>query len=148
MRLRALVRPGPGIGLAAALPLLLAAGEPPGVRPERPGGGSAPAVRLAELLRRGELVLVRVQPDTAFPGCRHLRYDQYLSGRRVFGAQLVERLDPEGRTLSVFGRVADGEAAPSALPGLTADQAARAALAEFPAGAVVLGEPEPVLLSR
>jgi thermolysin len=97
---------------------------------------------------RGELVLARVQPDTAFPAHRHLRYEQRLSGLRVFGAQLVEQRDAEGRTLSVFGRLEQAAGATRLRPTLTADQAVRAALAEFPAGARVLREPELVFLPR
>jgi Zn-dependent metalloprotease len=137
-----------GLVVCCALPGLLAAGPPLHPRPDRRGDPSAHAARLAELLRRGELTLARVQPDTAFPGRRHLRYDQRVSGVRVFGAQLVEQLDPEGETLSVFGHVEDAAAAPDVRPTLTSDQAVRAALAELPAGARGLGEPELVLLPR
>ena len=138
------------LGLLAfcALPLLLAVGPPSDPRPDRRGDLSAQAARIAERVRRGELVLARVQPDTAFPARRHLRYEQRVGGVRVYGAQLVEQLDAEGRTLSVFGRLEEAAGAPGVRPTLTADQAVRAALAAFPAGALVLREPELVLLPR
>jgi Zn-dependent metalloprotease len=129
-----------------ALPLLLAAGRPSPTQTDPQARLDEQAARLAERVRSGELTLVRVQPDLAFPGGRHMRYDQRLSGVRVFGAQLVQQLDADGRTLSIFGHTEDPSALPPAAPTLKADQAVRAALSAFAAGAVVRGEPELVWL--
>jgi thermolysin len=131
-----------------ALPLLLAAGRPSPARPDPQAQLDEQAERLAQRVRSGELTLARVQPDPAFPDRRHVRYDQRLSGVRVFGAQLVQQLDADGRTLSIFGRTEDAAAVPPVAPTLKSDQAVRAALSAFPAGAVVRGEPELVLLPR
>ena len=131
-----------------ALPLLLAAGPPPSAQSDTQAQLDAQAERLAERVRSGELTLARVQPDPAFPERRHLRYDQRLSGVRVFGAQLVQQLDGDGRTLSIFGHTEDAATVPTATPTLKSDQAVRAALGAFPAGAVVRGEPELVWLPR
>ncbi len=134
--------------VALALPLLVAAGRPVPQSPERRDAAADPALRLAAMLDRGELSLARVQPDPVFAGRRHLRYDQRLGGVRVFGRQLVQQLDADGRTLSVFGRVEEPTRPPEVVPAISADAAARAALAVFPAGGQVLGEPELVLLPR
>ncbi len=131
-----------------ALPLLLAAGRSSPESSDERVQLDAQAARIAERVRSGELTVVRVQPDPAFPERRHLRYDQRIAGVRVFGAQLVQQLDGDGRTLSVFGHTEDPAAAPALVPSLSADQAVRAALAAFPAGATAPGEPELVLLPR
>ncbi len=106
-----------------------------------------PGARIEALVRQGAVALVRVQEDPDFPGRQHLRYDQRVDGVRVFGAQLVRQLDLEGRTISVFGHVEEGDV-PGLLPDLDADQAARVAEGLFPRGARVVGKVELVLLPR
>jgi Zn-dependent metalloprotease len=130
--------------LAFALPFLACAELPPGpADAERADLGA----RIDSLARRGAVTLVRIQNDTEFPGRRHFRYDQRVDDVRVFGAQLVQQVDAEGRTLSVFGRIDEGLAA-DVVPALSADQAARSAETAFPRGAVPVGKPELVLLPR
>jgi bacillolysin len=100
-----------------------------------------------ELVGRGDLVLLRAQPDPDFPGRRHLRYEQSVDGVPVFGADLVRQVDPSGRTLSVFGAIHEGLPHPGP-PTLSADQAARAAEAASPRGAMAVGETRLVVLVR
>src|SRR6266540_1550336 len=93
--------------------------------------------RIDALAGRGELALVRVQEDAAFPARRHLRYEQRLAGRPVFGAELVRQVDATGATLTVFGRLQeDLTVDPS--PSLAAEEAGRVAEAALggPAHAV------------
>ncbi len=90
---------------------------------------------------------MRVQEDPDFPGRRHLRYEQRVDGIRVFGAQLVEQVDPDGRTLSVFGRIHEGLST-DLTPALDAHQAIGVAEELFPPGARVVGATELVLLPR
>ena len=133
------------VALALLLvPALLAADRlaPPGRA--RPGEGEALAARVAALVRRGSLSVARVQDDLDFPGHRHVRLDQRVAGVRVFGAQLVQQLDADGRTLSVSGSIDEGLTL-DVRPRLTAEQAERIALAESPRGALALGEPELVV---
>jgi Zn-dependent metalloprotease len=129
--------------LALALPVL-ACGEHSGFPDaERADLGA----RIDALARRGTVALVRVQDDAEFPGRRHLRYDQRVGDVPVFGAQLVQQVDAEGQTLSIFGRIDEGLAADVA-PALSADQAVRATEPAFPPGAFAVGEPELVLPPR
>jgi bacillolysin len=131
------------VALALGLPLLACAEPPVSVVV----GRTDPGARIEDLARRGALTLTRVQNDPDFPGRRHLRYDQRVDDVRVFGAQLVQQVDAEGRTLSVFGRIDDGLTAEVA-PALSADQAARSAERVYPRGASEVGQPELVLLPR
>jgi len=133
--------PFPQRPLAPVLTLALLSAGVSGSAEEDPGA------RIEALVRQGDVALVRVQQDPDFPGRQHLRYDQRVEGVRVFGAQLVRQLDPDGRTLTVFGRIADG-AVPDLEPGLDADQAARAAEGLFPRGARAVGDTELVLLPQ
>ncbi len=144
--------------VALALPLLLAAGRPTPTWSDGPASESQSAVQaeqqaardriaqLAALKSHGEASIVRIQSDPVFPGRRHLRYDQRISGVRVFGAQLVEQQDAEGRTLTVFGHVQEPPQSPDVVPNLSADQAVRVALGVFPTGGRGVGDPELVLL--
>ena len=77
-------------------------------------------------MRSGSLALARAQDDPDFPGRRHLRFDQRVSGVRVFGAQLVQQVGEDGSTLSVSGTVDEGLSL-DVRPTLRADQAAREA---------------------
>lgn len=126
------------------VPALLAAdrAQPPGGG--RPGDGEALGARVESLVRRGALTLSRVQQDLDFPGRRHLRLDQRVGGVRVLGAQLVQQLDADGRTLSVSGAI-DEALSLDTRPLVTAVQAERLALAASPRGALALGEPELVV---
>lgn len=139
--------PPPGRRLALVLllvPGLLAASrrEPPGR--EGPAAGEALAQRVDRLLRRGSLTLARVQRDPDFQGRVHVRLDQRVGGVRVFGAQLVQQLDADGRTLSVSGTI-DEQLALDVRARLTPGQAERAALAASARGTLALGEPELVV---
>ncbi len=131
--------------LLVSLPLLLAAERPQ--EPGSPAEARAAGARVEALLRGGAISLSRAQADPDFPGRRHLRFDQRVGGVRVFGAQLVQQLDADGTTLSLFGSLVEGLTLEVA-PGLRADQAAREAERAFPRGAVALGEPELVVLPR
>jgi thermolysin len=102
----------PGTSIAAALPS------------EAEGWG----LRILRMVASGELTVASAQRDGDFPGRRHLRYDQRVGGVRVFGFQLVQEVDEQGRTLSVFGHRLE-EAAPDTTPRLTTEQAVTAALA-------------------
>ena len=133
------------VALALLLvPALLAADRPEPAGRGRPGDGAAPAARVERLLRRGSLSVARVQQDRDVPGRRHVRLDQRVGGVRVFGAQLVQQLDADGRTLSVSGSI-DERLALDVRPLLTADQAERSALAESARGTIALGDPELVV---
>jgi len=112
-----------------------------------PGPPESLGARIETLSRAGVLTPGRVQPDYDFPERRHVRYDQRVDGVRVFGAQLVQQVDAEGRTLSVFGHIDEGLRR-DVVPSLTAGQAARAAESAFPRGAFAAGDPELVLLPR
>lgn len=105
------------------------------------------AARIATLEKQGAVALRRAQPDPDFPGRRHLRYDQRVDGVRVFGAQVVQQVDAQGQTLTVFGGLHEGLAG-DVTPKLTPDQAVRAAEALYPAGSRGVGRPELVLLPR
>jgi thermolysin len=126
------------------VPALLAAERATPPDRGRLGDGELMAARVEALVRRGTLTLARVQDDRDFPGRRHLRLDQRVGGVRVFGAQLVQQLDADGRTLSVTGSIAEGLVLDTR-PLLTAAQAEREALAASPRGALALGEPELVV---
>jgi thermolysin len=133
------------VALALLLvPALLAADRPDSGDGGRPSDGDALTARVATLLRRGTLSVARVQEDRDFPGRRHVRLDHRVGGVRVFGAQLVQQIDADGRTLSVSGSIDEGLAL-DVRPLLTAEQAERRALAESPRGTIALGEPELVV---
>jgi Zn-dependent metalloprotease len=136
--------------LALAVPLLAATHAGGQQAESRAGTAGAPpdaGAQIEALLRQGALAPLRVQEDPDFPGRRHLRYEQRVDGVRVFGAQLVEQVDPEGRTLTVFGHVQEGLTA-AVTPTLDAGQAIAVAEGLFPAGARVVGEAELVFLPR
>jgi Zn-dependent metalloprotease len=97
------------------------------------------------LLARGDLVLARDQDDPDFPARRHLRYEQRVGGRRVFGAEVVRQIDGLGHTLTVFGRLHEGLGDGGPLS-LTADQAGLAAELAMGRPARVVGVPELVVL--
>ena len=92
--------------LVAGRPLVATESGPPA--PEPPGGSHAPAARITALVRSGALALSRAQDDPDFPGRRHLRFDQRVSGVRVFGGQLVQQVGEDGATLSVSGTIDEG----------------------------------------
>ena len=138
------MRPSPRRSVALALllvPALVAADRVAPPDRDRPGDANALAARVETLLRRGALTVARVQDDLDFPGRKHVRLDQRVGGVRVFGAQLVQQLDVDGRTLGVSGSIDEGLALDTR-PLLTADQAERSALALSARGAIALGEPE------
>jgi Zn-dependent metalloprotease len=133
--------------LLPALPLLLAVEGP--APPASGGSGDARSLgaRIESLVREGSLSLSRTQVDPDFPGRRHLRFDQRAGAARVLGAQLVQQVDAEGTTLTVFGSIDEGLSI-DGRPVLTADQAVHEAERESPRGALALGDPELVILRR
>ena len=110
-----------------------------------PSDTHALAARIEALVRSGALALSRAQDDPDFPGRRHLRFDQRVSGVRVFGAQLVQQVGEDGSTLSVSGSVDEGLSL-DVRPTLRADQAAREAERNGAPGSIAVGEPELVVL--
>jgi bacillolysin len=129
--------------LALALVLVAAGGRSGSTSTDPADLGS----RIEGLARQGVVSLARVQVDPDFPGRRHLRYDQRVDGVRVFGAQLVQQVGPEGQTLSVSGRIDEGLSV-GVHPRLDAEQAIRAVEPSFLRGTVPVGTPELVLLDR
>jgi thermolysin len=130
-----------------AAPVLVAAQRPGSPAPAPADEAHGLGARIEALVRRGALSLSRTQEDPDFPGRRLLRFDQRLSGVRVFGAQLVQQVDGDGATLGVSGTI-DETLSLDVRPLLTPDQAAREAVRAFPTGAIVLGEPELVVLNH
>lgn len=53
--------------------------------------------------RAGDLRRRSVRRDPLLPGRTHERFDQYVRGVRVYGADLTRQLDASGQTVSVFG---------------------------------------------
>lgn len=135
LALLALTPAGHGAELRAAAP----------VRATSDAEARAWGSRIDALAARGELVLARVQDDPDFPARRHLRYEQRLAGRRVFGAELVREVDFAGRTLAVFGRLHEG-LAPVPAPALGAEEAVRVAEAALGSPARAVGTPEMAVL--
>ena len=135
------------LALVLAVPLLAAAERPGSPAPARSADAPALGARIDALVRTGALSFSRFQEDPDFPGRRHLRFDQRVSGVRVFGAQLVQQVDRDGETLSVSGTI-DETLSLDVRPRLNADQAAHEAERVFPPGAIPLGEPELVVLPR
>jgi Zn-dependent metalloprotease len=124
----------------------LVATAPAGDSPEPPPGASqALAARIDRMVETGALALSRAQDDPDFPGRRHLRFDQRISGVRVFGAQLVRELDRDGSTLGVSGSIDDGLSL-DVRPTLRPDQAAREAERASGTGSLAVGEAELVVL--
>jgi len=143
-------RPSLRLPVVTAVALLLAAAalaQPIPAGTGLPGPPESFGVQIEALSRAGALTMRRVQPDHDFPDRQHIRFDQRVDGVRVFGAQLVQQIDAEGRTLSVFGHIDEGLRA-SVAPALGAEAAVRAAEAASPSGSQVVGEPELVLLPR
>jgi thermolysin len=134
--------------LASSLLLLppeaLAAGYGPGIAATSRAETEDWAKRIQESAASGALRLGRVQTDADFPDRRHHRYDQYIRGVRVFGAQVVQQLDGGGETLSVFGRTAEGDG--DTVPRLTADDVVRAVRSELGRDAEIVPPVELVLL--
>jgi bacillolysin len=73
------------------------------------------------MVRDGGLVLRKSREDTVLSGRRHERYDQFVGGVRVFGADVARQVNG-GITESIFGQVysADGF---DARPSLSEDDA-------------------------
>jgi len=134
-------------GLSVAVLLAIVPPRDSGAGSTFTGPPEAFGPRIDSLAREGALTLRRVQPDFDFPEHRHLRYDQRISGVRVFGRQVVQQVDSSGRTLTVFGHFEEGLRI-DVNPSLTADQAVRAAEGGYPAGARAVSEPELVVLTR
>ena len=103
----------------------------------------ASGARVDDMLRSGELDLLRVDDDTQIPGRTHERLAQRYKGLPVVGGEIVRQLD--GSNLRTqFGRVYDGVAV-DVSPRIDAAAAASVALvahggeAEATAGPGVLG---------
>ena len=135
-----------GLLLALAfVPALLAQdGRPP---VGDPGDGEALGAKIEALERSGVLSVARIQQDRDFPGRQHVRYDQRVGGVRVFGQQLVQQLDANGRTLGISGAI-DETLSLDVTPLVSAAQAERAALASAARGTLVLADPELVVRPR
>src|SRR5574340_352707 len=132
--------------VALGAPLLLAAGSPTARQTSRDATPERTA-QLEAALRRGELRLARIQSDDAFPGRHHLRYEQRIAGARVFGAQVVQQVDADGRSLSVFGDFIGAGGTRDATPSIDVDQAAAIAATVLPSGARAAEVPELVWLA-
>ena len=96
------------------------------------------ALDIAGLEAGGRLRRRATDEDTQVPGRRHVRYTQVAAGFPVYGAEIVRQVDGTGRTLSVFGRLAE-EPVPAS-PVL--DEAAALRAARAAAGGELVGAPE------
>jgi Zn-dependent metalloprotease len=56
------------------------------------------------MVRDGGLVLRKSREDTVLPGRRHERYDQFINGVRIFGADVARQMN-SGMTESIFGQL-------------------------------------------
>lgn len=70
--------------------------------------------RVTAGVRAGDLRRRTVRPDTLIPGRSHERFDQYVRGVRVYGADLARQIDERGQTVSVFGTLYENIAIPVA----------------------------------
>jgi bacillolysin len=84
-------------------------GQPPAGRGVTVTAGAQDLRALSEWDRQvtrlsdsGALRLATTRDDTLIPGRSHERFDQYVQGVRVFGAQLVRQVS-DGQAVSVFG---------------------------------------------
>jgi bacillolysin len=137
----------PALVAALALPALLSSQTLRAARAvwaSNPAEVPAMAQQVDAMLRSGSLALSRTQRDGQIPGRIHERMNQYHAGVRVFGGQLVWQKDA-GQVLSVTGNVYD-EVDVDVSPALSADDAARRALAVAAPGARVAGRIELVIL--
>lgn len=101
--------------------------------------------RVAADVRAGDLRRRSVRADTLLPGRSHERFDQYVRGVRVYGADLARQIDDRGQTVSVFGTLYDNITIP-VVPSLGQAEAKRRIEA---LGSATLGEsrqPELVIL--
>jgi thermolysin len=71
--------------------------------------------------RSGELVLSRTRTDTVLQGRTHERYQQYVNGLRVVGAQVTRQIS-RGVTTSIFGELREVSGLPDR-PGLSEEEA-------------------------
>lgn len=129
--------------LVAGQTLVATESAPPATPP--PPDSHALGARIEALVRSGSLALARAQDDPDFPGRRHLRFDQRVSGVRVFGAQLVQQVGEDGSTLGISGTIDEGLSL-DVRATLRADQAAREAERKGAPGSIAVGEPELVVL--
>lgn len=74
--------------------------------------------------RAGTLRRRNVRPDPLLPGRSHERFDQFVRGVRVYGADITRQLDAAGQTVSLFGTIYDGIDLP-VVPSLTQADAKR-----------------------
>jgi bacillolysin len=80
--------------------------------------------RVNAAVRTGDLRRRSVRPDTLVPGRSHERFDQYVRGVRVYGAELARQVDERGQTVSIFGTIYENIGIPVA-PTLTQAEAKR-----------------------
>ncbi|HUF25072.1 MAG TPA: M4 family metallopeptidase [Vicinamibacterales bacterium] len=64
--------------------------------------------RVTADVRSGDLRRRSVREDTLIPGRSHERFDQYVRGVRVYGADIARQRTAAGQTVSVFGTIYDG----------------------------------------
>jgi Zn-dependent metalloprotease len=85
--------------------------------------------RLPQLAAASRICLVRAREDEAFPRHTISRYDHLVNGVPVWGPQLVQHTDEDGRTIAVFGTFVEDPRIETR-PTLRADQAERIAHAK------------------
>ncbi len=101
---------------------VLVAAQPPQAQPARRSGAIAITSQnrtllrswdatIASLRRNGDLTLVRSRNDTVLRGRTHERYQQYVNGLRIVGAE-VTRQTAGGITTSIFGSLYDVSGVP------------------------------------
>jgi bacillolysin len=100
---------------------------------------------LASGARSGQWRLRATQRDADFSGRRHQRYSQTVNDVPVFGAEVVQQLDENGVTRTVFGGLYEGLTVDTQ-PKLTAEQARHVVEAAVGQTGSVVGQPELVVL--
>jgi len=80
--------------------------------------------RVAADLRSGDLRRRSVRADTLVAGHSHERFDQYVRGVRVYGADLARQRNAAGQTVSLFGTLYEAIAVDTT-PALAQDAAKR-----------------------
>ena len=96
---------------------------------------------LASGTSSGQWRLRAVQRDPDLPARRHQRYAQIINGVPVFGAEVVQQLDENGATRTVFGGLYEGLSVDTQ-PTLTAEQARHVVEAAVGQTGSVVGQPE------
>jgi len=100
---------------------------------------------LASGTSAGQWRLSATERDVDFPGRRHQRYSQVINGVPVFGSEVVQQLDENGVTRTVFGGLYEGLTVDTQ-PKLTAEQARHVVEAAIGQTDSVVGQAELVVL--